>query len=98
MTVRCTICSAFILYDEKKDKMMGLVKCSCGGHTELMKPSGKLQGEHPVYPEKTCKSILYTTPYYYAYKNDKGDYFVWKDDKLVRVENPVEAVLNPINQ
>ena len=89
MTMRCTICSEYIFYDEKREKMTMIMSCpACKGKVELMR-SRKLAGDHPVHPDKTFESDFGT--HFYAYVNDAGKYFVFKNGKLVTVENPIIA-------
>lgn len=89
MTLRCTICSEYVFYDEKREKMTMILSCpKCRGKVEML-GSGRLAGEHPVHQGKTFSGAF--GPYFYAYKNDSGKYFVFINDKLVTVEDPVIA-------
>lgn len=89
MTLRCTICSEFVFYDEKREKMTMILSCpKCRGKVELMH-SGRLAGDHPTFQGKTFTGEFGT--YFYAYKNDRGEYFVCKDEKLIDVKDPVIA-------
>jgi hypothetical protein len=91
MTARCIACNNFLFWDEKEiKKQPGFrPKCNCGGAADVMVSSGLLRGQHPYYPEKTFYSEGGADPYFYAYKNNKGECFVYYQDKVVKVENPV---------
>jgi hypothetical protein len=54
-----------------------------------MTSSGCLSGHHPTYSSKTFLARDNSDPYFYAYKNAKDEYYVYYEDKMVKVENPV---------
>lgn len=88
MTARCTICDNYLFFSDKEMEDNPKPKCSCGGAIDIMVSSGSLSGEHPHYPAKTFFTDITAEPYFYAYKNSKGKYFVYLNDKMVAVKNP----------
>lgn len=91
MTARCIVCNNFLFWDEKEIKKQPAfrIKCTCGGDGEVMVSSGCLKGHHPTYSGKTFFADSNADPYFYAYKNARGEFYVYYQDKMVKVENPV---------
>jgi hypothetical protein len=89
MIGRCIKCNEFLVFDEKKkQQVLPSTRCPCGGGVEAMSGDGRLSGEHPTYPTKTFTDEE-GKPYFYAYKNKAGQYFVSQGDKMQQVQNPI---------
>lgn len=89
VTARCNQCNEFLFYDGRKNLFSPYLRCNCGGNIDAMVGTVKLAGTHPFYPEKTFSSEQYEGSYFYAYKNRNGECFVYHNNKLHKIENPI---------